>query len=68
MKLFEVQATEYNGEQEYSQTKLIAAMNIKHAARLPEIISGSGMMTAMNRRITIPIAPMSLNLSVAASD
>ena len=34
MKLFEVQATEYNGEQEYSQTKLIAARNIKHARQL----------------------------------
>ena len=34
MKLFEVQATEYNGEQEYSQTKLIASMNIKHARQL----------------------------------
>ena len=34
MKLFEVQATEYNGEQEYSQTKLIAAMNIKHARQI----------------------------------
>jgi len=31
MKLYEVQATEYNGEQEYSQSKLIAARNIKHA-------------------------------------
>jgi len=31
MKLYEVQATEYNGEQEYSQTKLLAAKNIKHA-------------------------------------
>ena len=34
MKLFEVQATEYNGEQEYSQTKLIAARNIKHARQI----------------------------------
>jgi len=34
MKLFEVQATEYNGEQEYSQTKLLAARNIKHARQL----------------------------------
>ena len=34
MKLFEVQATEYNGGQEYSQTKLIAAMNIKHARQI----------------------------------
>jgi len=31
MKLFEVQATEYNGEQEYSQSKLLAAENIDHA-------------------------------------
>ena len=31
MQLYEVQATEYNGEQEYSQSKLIAAENIKHA-------------------------------------
>lgn len=31
MKLYEVQATEYNGEQEYSQIKLLAARNIKHA-------------------------------------
>ena len=31
MKLYEVQATEYNGEQEYSQSKLLAARNIKHA-------------------------------------
>jgi hypothetical protein len=28
MKLYEVQATEYNGEQEYSQSKLLAAENI----------------------------------------
>ena len=34
MKLFEVQATEYNGEQEYSQTKLIAAGNKKHARQI----------------------------------
>jgi hypothetical protein len=34
LKLFEVQATEYNGEQEYSQSKLIAARNIKHARQL----------------------------------
>jgi len=34
MKLFEVQATEYNGEQEYSQSKLLAAENIKHARQL----------------------------------
>jgi hypothetical protein len=31
MKLYEVQATEYNGEQEYFQSKLLAARNIKHA-------------------------------------
>ena len=31
MKLFEAQATEYNGEQEYSQSKLLAAENIDHA-------------------------------------
>ncbi len=31
MKLFEVQATEYNGEQEYSQSKLFAAENIDQA-------------------------------------
>lgn len=31
MKIYEVQATEYNGEQEYSQSKLIAAKNIRHA-------------------------------------
>ena len=29
MKLYEVQATEYNGEQEYSQSQLSAARNIK---------------------------------------
>ena len=34
LKLYEVQATEYNGEQEYSQTKLLAARNIKHARQL----------------------------------
>ena len=34
MKLYEVQATEYNGEQEYSQSKLLAARNIKHARQL----------------------------------
>ncbi len=34
MKLYEVQATEYNGEQEYSQSNLIAAKNIKHARQL----------------------------------
>jgi len=31
MKLYEVQATEYNGEQEYSQSKLLAAENIDQA-------------------------------------
>jgi len=31
MKLYEVQATEYNGEQEYSQSKLLAAEDIDHA-------------------------------------
>jgi len=31
MKVFEVQATEYNGEQEYSQSKLLAAENINQA-------------------------------------
>ncbi len=31
MKLYEVQATEYNGEQEYSQGKLLAAENIDQA-------------------------------------
>jgi len=34
MKLYEVQATEYNGEQEYSQSKLLAARNIKHARQI----------------------------------
>ncbi len=34
MKLYEVQATEYNGEQEYSQSKLLAARNINHARRI----------------------------------
>ncbi len=34
MKLYEVQATEYNGEQEYFQSKLLAAKNIKHARKL----------------------------------
>jgi len=34
MKLYEAQATEYNGEQEYSQSKLIAARNIKHARQI----------------------------------
>jgi len=31
MRLYEVQATEYNGEQEYSQSKLLAAENIDRA-------------------------------------
>ena len=31
MKLYEVQATEYNGEQEYSQSKLLVAENIDQA-------------------------------------
>ena len=31
MKLYEVQATEYNGEQEYSQSKLLPAENIDQA-------------------------------------
>ena len=34
MKLYEVQATEYNGEQEYSQSKLLAAENIDHARQI----------------------------------
>ena len=34
LKLYEVQATEYNGEQESSQRKLIAAKNIKHARQI----------------------------------
>ena len=34
LKLYEVQATEYNGEQEYSQSKLLAARNIKHARQI----------------------------------
>ena len=34
MKLYEVQATEYNGEQEYSQSKLLAAKNFKQAKQL----------------------------------
>jgi hypothetical protein len=34
MKLFEVQAIEYNGEQEYSQSKLLAAENIEHARQI----------------------------------
>jgi hypothetical protein len=31
MKLYEVQATEYNGEQEYAQSKLLVARNIDEA-------------------------------------
>ena len=31
MKLYEVRATEYNGEQEYSQSKLLAAENVDEA-------------------------------------
>ena len=34
MKIFEVQATEYNGEQEYSQSKLLAAENIDQARQI----------------------------------
>ena len=34
MKLYEAQATEYNGEQEYSQSKLLAAENIDEAWNL----------------------------------
>lgn len=34
MYLYEVQATEYNGEQEYSQNKLLAAKNIRHAHQI----------------------------------
>jgi len=34
MKLYEVQATEYNGEQEYSQSKLLAARNTKNARQI----------------------------------
>jgi hypothetical protein len=34
MKLYEVQATEYNGEQEYFQSKLLAAKNIEHARQI----------------------------------
>jgi hypothetical protein len=34
MKLYEVHATEYNGEQEYFQSKLLAAKNIKHARQI----------------------------------
>jgi hypothetical protein len=34
LKLYEVYATEYNGEQEYFQSKLLAAKNIKHARQI----------------------------------
>ena len=34
LKLYEIQATEYNGEQEYTQSKLLAARNIKHARQI----------------------------------
>lgn len=34
MKLYEVQATEYNGEQEYSQSKLLAAKNLGCARQI----------------------------------
>ena len=34
MKLYEVQATEYSGEQEYSQSKLFVARNINHARKI----------------------------------
>ena len=34
MKIYEVQATEYNGEQEYSQSKLLAAKNIDQARQM----------------------------------
>lgn len=34
MRLYEVQATEYNGEQEYSQSKLLAAENMDEAWNL----------------------------------
>ena len=34
MKLYEVQATEYNGEQEYSQSMLLAAENIEQARQM----------------------------------
>ena len=34
MRLYEVRATEYNGEQEYSQSKLLAAENIDQAWRM----------------------------------
>jgi len=65
LKLYEVQATEYNGEQEYSQSKLLVAKNIKHAR---QITSDSGMTMVMNHRNIILIILTSLNLSVAVSD
>ena len=34
MKLYEVQATEYNGEQEYSQSKLFVARNCTSSAKV----------------------------------
>ena len=34
MKLYEVLATEYNGMQEYSQSKLLVAENINHARQI----------------------------------
>jgi len=34
MKLYEVQATEYNGEQEYSNSHLLAAKDVNHARKL----------------------------------
>ncbi|HBG27654.1 MAG: hypothetical protein A2Y10_10370 [Planctomycetes bacterium GWF2_41_51] len=34
MKLYEVQATEYNGEQEYFKSKLLAAKNIRQARKI----------------------------------
>ena len=40
MKLFEVQATEYNSEQEYSQSKLLAAENIDQACQTVTFATG----------------------------
>jgi len=34
MKIYEARATEYNGEQEYSQSKLLAAKNIDQARQI----------------------------------
>jgi hypothetical protein len=34
LKLYEVRATEYNGEQEYFQSKLLAAKNTRHARKI----------------------------------